>query len=55
MAYSSARTTNWDQLRTYFELGDLDLEMESDASYSDSDSSRSDAGAEELVEDEPGL
>ena len=46
-AYDSARTTNWDQLKTYFGLCDLEDMLDWEESRdSDSDSSQSDAGAE---------
>lgn len=54
-AYSRARITNWDRLKTYFGLGELEDEPDSESSYSDSDDSQSDASAEELVDVEVGL
>ena len=58
-AYSRARITNWDELKTYFNIADLDLETKSEDSDSfsdsDSDSSHLDTGGEVLVEDESGL
>jgi hypothetical protein len=53
VAYWKARITNWDQLKTYF--GICDLEDQSQASYSDSDcsdSAKSDVVADGGIEDE---
>jgi len=47
VAYQRARTTNWDQLKTYFGLCDLEDELDWEASSSDFDSSQSEADAEE--------
>ena len=47
---TTGRTTNWDQLKTYFGLWDFEDELNWE-----SDSSQSDAIAEELAEDEGGL
>ena len=52
VVYDRGRTTNWDQLKTYFGLCDSEDELNWE---SDSDSSQSDASAEALVEDEAGL
>lgn len=50
VAYSSARITNWDKLKIYFGVCDLEGEPDSEPSCSDSDSSQSDSGAEELID-----
>jgi hypothetical protein len=50
VAYKNAQITNWDQLKTYFGL--CELEHESEASYSDCESSHSDVGEEEWVKEE---
>jgi len=51
VAYCKARITNWDQLKTYFGLCDLEHEPEAP---SDSDSDSSDSAAD-AVEEEAGL
>ena len=52
VVYQDARYLNWNLLKEYFGLSDLEDELDTDLSYSDSssDSSQSDASAEELVE-----
>ena len=56
VAYNKGRTTNWEQLKTYFGLCDLGDELDYlSESGSNSSQSDSDASAEELVEDEAGL
>lgn len=52
MAYHKARYTNWDKLKTYFGLCDLEDMLDWEAS-SDSDISQS--GAEESFEDQAEL
>ena len=54
-AYDKARNTNWDRLKSYFGLGDLEDGLDWETSSSDSDSSQSEAVAEELIDDESGL
>jgi len=52
VVYGRAQTSNWDQLKTYFGLCDLEDGLDWETS---SDSSQSEAVAEELVEDDAGL
>ena len=52
LAHDRARRTNWDQLKTYFGICDLEDELD-ESSSSDSDSSE--AVTEELVEYDAGL
>ena len=53
VAYCRARTTNWDQLKTYFGLRNLEYGLDWDTS-NNSDSSESEASTE-LVDDDAGL